>query len=200
MSKVKKFLPFVKESTSPLSLYKTLVERGKGIPPFLLCGVFNTILEKGIDTVRDYVAVSGESTTKEVYTRLVEYFNCDLSYGYIKNVELLVPYILDEYWKTRTSGLEQFSIAEGLRFLAVLYLHQPVSNYTTFRFSCRDLSSSKGILSNLKDTGLFSDSGDPVVFTSKETLKGYILFHGSMDPNPPPPVTAVLSWNPDEKA
>jgi hypothetical protein len=75
-SSASKFLPFITEKSSPLTIFKALVQRSKGLSNQDLCILFSAILCVGINAIKEKVKKSPHTnqSTKQIFSSLVAHY------------------------------------------------------------------------------------------------------------------------------
>jgi len=180
MSKSTKFLPFVSNSSSELSIFKALVQRSKGSSTSTLTSLFSIIVNVGIENVRGYMdklpaGMTNSEKTKELINTSPEYsisplildFWCCILENYrLKGIKELEPFSAEEL------GILFSSIAHFKpSSLPVIGINDDLSNLKDFivmdTFNIKDLKHVK-----------LSDSADAekVEFFSYPEMLAFIAF------------------------
>lgn len=75
-SSASKFLPFITEKSSPLTIFKALVQRSKGLSNQDLCILFSAILCVGINSIKEKVKKTPHTnqSTKQIFSSLVAHY------------------------------------------------------------------------------------------------------------------------------
>lgn len=171
-----KFLPFVVENSTPKHIFKTLMQRGKGIPDRMLATILNIVLYMGIDNLRKKIKNFPElQDTVTLYERLMqEYQSLDVSSTYM-DIFRALPF--KPGWEEEmVHDLDEFSAKEKRIFLCVLSKHEGMSApYVNINFDC--MADYIAILKKpLKELVSLSDKGTPLSLHTMVDLQAFILY------------------------
>lgn len=195
-----KILPFVVEKSTPMHIFQTLVQRGKGLNHVLMASVFYAILSEGIAKIRDITLTIPEGTsTNEIYqailTKLPKYSVSSDSFfnrlkNVIQNIDNTHPHLLPE-------ELKEYDTIDKTIFLAGVTLADIDKDYTNLDLMrIADIEPIEHALNNLPqgEHPMFSSTAELVtVFNSKAELIDYIITYLVILPYTPyVPVKAIL--------
>ncbi|WAK44673.1 hypothetical protein vBAmePPT11V19_00047 [Alteromonas phage vB_AmeP_PT11-V19] len=155
-----KFLPFITDTSSPLAVFKSLVQRSKGLSNKEITAIYNAVLTLGVEEVKERVSkFTPETPPNEVYHKLADHYaDMAVSTNKIAFTENLInfctdkrlkdtsSYSLQEYacmlstlifnhqGKVKTLGLEDLDFE---RISVVEYLDRPVDYAVSSLLYCR---------------------------------------------------------------
>ena len=193
-----KFLPFVVESSTPSSIFKTLISRSKGMNQVVLASVFNLVLTKPIGDLREYVKTLPEASLEKIYEELlVKYPDFRIPDSDVNTFLSVLSWFPDtkdyEYWSNELEQYEQKDIITF--FLGMIHAGKDISGFTNIPFDKVLSSNSEFIdeaLNNFKGLIRFDDSGEQIIVVgSRKDLVGFVLYKIFLEE------TVVPDRNPD---
>lgn len=186
-----KFLPFIVESSTPKSIYKTLLSRSKGMNKALIASMFNLTLNVDIKLLRETAKALPEMGLEQLYHDMLQ------SYGdyrvdtetldFFKNIHGYFP-ANQLWWDGKELG--EFNNDDAMAFFCVCTLKPYVAEqYTEIDFSRIHLHET--VLLDFAKYVSFSDDGEEMRFSNYHDLKTFVLYNcllrEQMEPNSKPP-------------
>ena len=181
-----KFLPFVVESSTPHSIFRTLISRSKGLNRALVASVFNMTLNVDIKELRKHANNLDEMSLEQLYEELLQKhdiyrMNTDMLQHFTRIVQYFPDY--NGWWDD--VKLKDFEPKDVMMFLCVYSLNEKVGEYSNIAW--KGLWDYEEIFSDFKEYIKLSDDGLKMEFFSIYELKTFILYravlHDQMEPD-----------------
>ena len=180
-----KFLPFVVESSTPLSIFNTIISRSKGLNNVLVTSVFNMVLNNDIKELRAEAKKLPDMSLEKMYEALLIHYGkwrvedrmLAIFYGFPK-------YLEDSGHKSYHEDLLKFSHADVMSFFLPLAMKDPkaLSLYTEMRFG-EVITRYDEAMNDVQKFVNFADAGHSMYFDSENDLRSFILYRAFLVPD-----------------
>ena len=172
-----KFLPFVVEKSAPTSVWEALLSRSKGMNVGTVGGILWMVLDKGVSQVREVVKTMPDMGLEQIYEELLaKNPQYRLQSKDIQFMNRFQNYLTEEDRKRVEAATDEkdFLFVDRMIFLLVMFNggEEQASklNMMDFYEAWKDVDEK---LANLP-VGMFSDTGEPVEFDTKDDLEAFI--------------------------
>lgn len=173
-----KFLPFIVEKSTPDHIYRTLLQRSKGMNINLVTSIFWMIADKGVTELRDFVKSlpDGLSVT-QMYEEMVgkysqyQIFDDDLNIF----IDLANHFTAEDWQEFDADLIKELDPKDILAFIFVMYKLGEVDQWSDLNFQVL-IGEVDNVLSNIGEYALFADDGEATEFYSNNDLKAFILY------------------------
>lgn len=181
-----KFLPFIVEKSPLHSIYQTMLTRSKGVNTLTFLGVFASIGEYGIKSVREYVDSQPDNTdTNTLYQSVSNYFKHGVDQEDYDAFLLLVEVMKLEDLKNANPKFNEFGYADIIGFIYVTALLERSSEYFTYDYNLY-LSSHRDVLNDFRKYIVIDDENPDFIVPvkSESDLLAKVLFYSLLYTGP----------------
>lgn len=178
---LKRFLPFISESSDPLSIYTNLLNRNKDFPEEVFLTVYKVIIKYGINAVRDVVDNMGATlTTAQIINSLYEkYYHERVDLEVLNNCFIpLGNFDVLNFSTSHNQKIKKLSQREVFSYLYAITSAQFKDSSTNYDFSVLEQKGLQ-VLNNIPDYYKIIKRTDEESYLSFKTaldLKGFILY------------------------
>jgi hypothetical protein len=181
-----KFLPFIVENSTPISIFKTLMSRSKGMNNVTLASVFSLVLDKPIAELRHYVKELPDMALEKIYEALIEkYPSARIDAYQIKWFHSLMELVTGNYEEFFHEDLKQFPIKDLAIFIVgTVHCGRFNSEYSKIPFDgvIPYDEETKAVLNNLTQYVKLSDTGTPIFIYSRSNLNAFLIHKALIEP------------------
>lgn len=184
-----KFLPFVVDNTPPLSIFKTLITRSKGLNRVLLASIFNLTLNVDIKTLRAAAKALPEMELEKIYEELMNQYPSHRVDGTILHLFETIGETLTQYSSYDPSiwdkDIEEFELKDRLLYSCVVSNTELEDHHRHCSVNFKRLNQVDKLLSDLPNNIQLSDSGEKVHVFSEDDLIAALMFYIVIHPQLP---------------